>query len=99
MPLLHWQLGRRILTASKLEAILMVVGFCPLPLEVCMSTGSTLGKGIAQYHTQLGNESHCEDFEKLKKFINEETGYKFAFGSHNKDELRIKAVSRCNSHP
>jgi len=75
----------------------MVVGRSPPPLEVNMSTGTTLGKGIAGFLAKAGNEAHCEDFEKLKKFIDEQTGYKFASGSHNKDELRIKAVCKCNS--
>lgn len=61
------------------------------------STGTTLGKGIAEHLATEGNRTHIEDFEKIKKFINKETGYRFATGRHDTQEMRIKAVAKCSS--
>ena len=57
------------------------------------STGSTLGRGIAGA-VQRPSENCREDFERVKRFINEHTGFVFAHGSVSPGQMILKAVSK-----
>lgn len=43
---------------------------------------------------QKKNPNAKQDFEAIKKFINEETGFKFAYGTVTDTELTIRAVNK-----